>query len=139
MRELAGRLIAYETRGKKWARLPSAATFFVGEKLRPPLATLLGHGGFQALHARALALAGAEIPWLRAVRIQVDGSLEGLDELAAKMDRADLAEGRLVLLAQLLGLLVAFIGEIMTLQLVREVWPRLSLHRFEFGVRRSSQ
>jgi hypothetical protein len=31
------------------------------------------------------------------------------------------------LLAQLLGLLVAFIGESLTLRLVREVWPPVTL------------
>jgi len=42
-------------------------------------------------------------------------------------------EGRVVLLAQLLGLLVAFIGEDLTLRLVREVWPKLSINDVNFG------
>jgi hypothetical protein len=33
----------------------------------------------------------------------------------------------------LLGLLVAFIGEDLTLRLVREVWPKLSLNNLDFG------
>jgi hypothetical protein len=45
----------------------------------------------------------------------------------------DIFEGRVVLLAQLLGLLVAFIGEDLTLRLVREVWPKLSLNNLDFG------
>jgi hypothetical protein len=53
--------------------------------------------------------------------------LEGLDELAAQVDPKEIAEGSIVLVAQLLGLLVAFIGENLTVRLVREVWPKLSL------------
>jgi hypothetical protein len=38
-----------------------------------------------------------------------------------------------VMLAQLLGLLVAFIGENLTLHLVRDVWPKVRLDDVEFG------
>ena len=132
MRDFARRLIAHETVGKKSSKTKPPATFFVGEKLRPQLVTLLGNVGFHALLSRALALAGAEVPWLRAVQVKADGSWEGLDELKVKINPEEMAEGRLVLLAQLLGLLAAFIGEILTLQLVLEEWPNLSLSNFEF-------
>jgi hypothetical protein len=38
-----------------------------------------------------------------------------------------MAEGQVVLLGQLLGLLVAFIGENLTVRVVHEVWPQLTL------------
>jgi hypothetical protein len=38
-----------------------------------------------------------------------------------------------VLLAQLLGLLNAFIGEVLTLRLLRDVWPKIPLDNLEFG------
>jgi hypothetical protein len=44
-----------------------------------------------------------------------------------------LSEGRVVLLAQLLGLLVAFIGESLTLRLVLEVWPKVPLEDLELS------
>jgi hypothetical protein len=56
-----------------------------------------------------------------------------LDELGAQVDPDKIFEGRVVLLAQLLGLLVAFIGEDLTLRLVREVWPKLPLNNLDFG------
>jgi hypothetical protein len=127
MRDFAERLIAYETRESRSAETRTSATFLVVEKLRPQLATLMGSVGFRALLSRALALTNAEVPWLRAVRVKADGSFEGLDELGAQIDPDKIFEGRIVLLAQLLGLLVAFIGEDLTLRLVREVWPKLSL------------
>src|SRR6185437_4317769 len=133
MRDLAEPLVAYETKANKSSRTKTLAAFLVGEKLRPDLAALMGNVGFRALLSRALALANAEIPWLHAVHVKADGSLEGLDELDAQVEAAELFEGSVVLLAQLLGLLVAFIGEDLTLGLVREIWPKLSLNGLDFG------
>ena len=133
MRLFAERLIEYETGGNKSSQTITPAAFPVPEKLRPHLATLMGNGGFRALLSRALALANAEIPWLRAVQVKADGSLEGLEERLAQLDPDELSEGRVVLLAQLLGLLVAFIGEKLTLRLVREVWPEVPLNDLDFG------
>jgi hypothetical protein len=93
----------------------------------------MGNGGFRALLARALALAGAEVAWLRAVHVKADGTLEGLEALHAQLKPADFLEGRVVLLAQLLGLLVAFIGPSLTSRLMGEVWPQLSAENVDFG------
>jgi hypothetical protein len=133
MRDLAERLIAYETRDNKSSETKTPTACLVGEKLRPHLATLMGNVGFRALLSRALALANAEVPWLRAVHVKADGSFEGLDELGAQVDPDEIFEGCVVLLAQLLGLLVAFIGEDLTLRLGREVWPKVSLDDLDFG------
>jgi len=119
------RLIAYEAKENKSSGTQPAATFPVPEKLQPHLATLMGTFGFRSLLSRALALASAEVPWLGTVEIKANGSLPGLEELAAKVAPADIIEGRIVLLTQLLGLLVAFIGANLTLHLVHEAWPNL--------------
>ena len=132
-RDFAERLIAYETRENRSSETKTPAACFVGEKLRPHLATLMGNVGFRALLSRALALANAEVPWLVAVHVNADGSFEGLDKLGAQVDPDEIFEGCVVLLAQLLGLLVAFIGEDLTLRLVREVWPKLSLNDLDLG------
>jgi hypothetical protein len=130
---LAQSLIAYEARGDKSAETKAGAAFRVCERLRPYLATFMGTTGFRSLLARALALANAEVAWLRSVDLKPDGSLEGLHELEARVDREKLEKGSVVLVAQLLGLLVAFIGEKLTLHLVRDIWPKLSLNGFEKG------
>jgi len=65
--------------------------------------------------------------------VKADGSLEGLEELHVQLDLDEFFEGRIVLLTQLLGLLVAFIGENLTLRLVREVWPNVPLDNLDFG------
>jgi hypothetical protein len=125
LRDFSRRLIAYEAKESKSAGTNPPAVFPVPEKLRPHLATLMGTFGFRSLLSRALALAGAEVSWLRAVQVNADGSLPGLDKLAAPVAPPDLFEGQVVLLAQLLGLLVAFIGENLTLRLLHEAWPNL--------------
>jgi hypothetical protein len=133
MREFAERLIAYETRENNSSETKPLAAFLVDERLRPHLATLMGSLGFRALLSRALLLANAEVPWLRAVHVKTDGSLEGLNELKAHVGPEDFFKGSVVLLAQLLELLVTLIGEDLTLRLVGEIWPTLSLNNLDFG------
>ena len=138
MRDFAERLIAYEMRENVSSETKTSEAWPVSEKLRRHLAILMGAVGFHALLSRALMLASAEIPWLRAMHVKADGSLEGSSELGAQASPDAIFEGRVVLLTQLLGLLVAFIGEDLTLRLVREVWPKKPLDNFDFG-RRSKQ
>ena len=139
MRDFAERLIAYETRGNKSSETKTSAAFLVCEKLRPQLANLMGNTGFHALVSRALALATTEAPWLRAMHVKIDGSLEMLDKHEAQVDPERIAEGGVVLTAHLLGLLATFIGEDLTLQLVREVGPKLSLSDLDFSKRNKNE
>lgn len=127
MRHLAKSLIIYEQLGYKPSTPKISAAFSISEKLRPQLASLMGEGGYRALLSRALTLARAEAPWLGAVQIKADGSLEEPAGLETQIDMQGTVEGRIVLLAHLLGLLAAFIGENLTLRLLREVWPKASL------------
>jgi hypothetical protein len=95
----------------------------VCERLRQPLITLAGVAGFRSLLSRALTLARAEAPSLSAVQVAADGSLKGLDELASQTDKEQARDGGAILIAQLIGLLLTFIGEGLTLRLVQDVWP----------------
>ena len=108
-----------------------AAPFPVTDTLRPHLATLMGNGGVRAPLARALALSTAELSWPRAVQVNADGDLEGLEAVGSLLDPTDFLEGRVVLLAQLLGLLVAFIGPSLNSRLV-EITVR-SFERYRGG------
>jgi hypothetical protein len=133
MRSIALRLINYETPGNSSSETTDIATFQVTDRLRPHLAMLMGNGGFRALLARALALASAEVSWLRAVQVSADGTLEGSETPHAQLKPAEFREGRVVLLAQLLGLLVAFIGPGLTSRLIGEIWPQLLADNVDFG------
>jgi hypothetical protein len=119
-------LIAYEAGENYSSGTNTAPGFFALEKLRPRLAEVTGKTGFSALTSRALALAKAEVPAVRVIRINEQGAFEGLDQFEAQFERNQRAEGEVVLLARLLGLLVTLIGENLTAQIVGEVWPELS-------------
>ena len=123
-REMAQRLITGETRGKNSLRNNPPTAFAVCARLRPYLATLMGSTGFHALLSRALAVASAEDPRLCTVQVKADGSLEMASEDLANPE--ELAGAGVVLVSQLLGLLMAFVGEQLTVRIIRELWPHLS-------------
>ena len=125
LKQFARRLLDYEVAPGQAADAKETPAFRVCEKLRGPLGKLMGVGGFRSLLARSLALAGAEVPWLGTLQIKADGSLEGLNESEVKLDWSATAEGEVVLVAQLLGLLVTFIGAGLTQRLLHDVWPEL--------------
>ena len=133
MRNFATRLIAHEAASAPSGSGASAA-FAVSERMGAHLTTLMGSGGHRALLMRTLVLAGAEVPWLRDTRVAVNGTLEGPDPADDSIDPNDLTEGGVVLIAQMIGLLVAFIGERLTLQLVHEVWPKLPASDLSFKI-----
>ncbi len=127
MRQLAERLIAYEVGARAAGTEEVSAAVLVSETLRPHLATLMGKAGFVALLSRSLALATTERPWMRTIHVNPDGTLGGWDELGPKITPEHLADGSVTLVAQLLGLMVAFVGEDLTLRMVRDMWTDMSL------------
>jgi hypothetical protein len=122
-RNLAQRLLAYEAVGDENSAPSESAASRVCAKLRGPLITLAGVAGFRSLLSRALTLARAEVPSLSAVQVAADGSLRGLDVLVSQTDKEHAREGGAILIAQLVGLLLTFIGEGLTIRLVQDVWP----------------
>jgi hypothetical protein len=127
-RHLAQRLLTYEAVAVGHSDPAESAAFRVCAKLRRPLTTLAGVAGFRSLLSRALTLARAEAPSLSAVKVGADGSLKGLDELEPQINKEQAREGGTLLIAQLIGLLLTFIGEGITLQLVQDVWPEAAFN-----------
>ena len=125
LKEYARRLLAYEASSGNPGDAQNPTVFRVCEKLRGPMGKLTGVRGFRSLLSRALALAGAEVPWLRGLHVQADGSLEGLAGLEGDLDRSAIVLGETVLVAHLLGLLVIFIGPVLTQGLLRDIWPKM--------------
>jgi len=130
VRDLAHRLLAYEVNAGKTAEPTASATLRVYEKLRQSLSGVAGVAAFESLAFRALTQAKSEAPSLWPVQIAGDGSLQGLGELKPQIDMdKDLADkfpggdGGIVLIARLLGLLLMFLGEAITLRLLRNAWP----------------
>ena len=121
LRIYAERLIAYEMSRNASSKPNPKAAFVVIEKLSLQLGALMGAAGFLALLSRALVLANAEVAWLGELHVGEDGSFEGLNELEAQANPEEIAAGGIVLLARLLGLLVTFIGDDLTLRLLSNV------------------
>jgi hypothetical protein len=126
MREFAERLVAYEIKGDSSGADRAIAPERVCEKLRRQLVLLMGTAGFRSLLSRALVLAQVEAPCLQFVQVKPDGSLEVLEKARAEAEPERITAGKVVLIAQLLGLLITFIGEALTLRLMQEVWPDAS-------------
>lgn len=119
--------------------MPSGSAFFrVYEKLRRQLCALAGTAGFQSLASRALTLARSEAPGLSAVELTADGYLQGIGELDLQPDDHETGEREVILIAQLLGLLLTFIGEALTIQLVLDMWPEAALDDGDTGIRRNA-
>ncbi len=125
MRDLAQRLLAAEAVNRSEGAHAHGAVR-VCEKLRISLSRIAGAEGFTSLLRRALVLARAEAPALSNINVKPDGSLEGLESLAADTSCDETAAG-LAITAHLLGLLVTFIGQPLTIRLLREAWPHASL------------
>ena len=126
MRLLAERIIASEKLSyKKSEQAGRPVVTIVTQKLRPVLGMLMGNGGYRVLLSRALARATVEAPSLQALHLTADGALI-FDSASTPPDPKKLDDGSVILVAELLGLLNAFIGEALTVQFLREAWPRLS-------------
>jgi hypothetical protein len=123
-RYLAQRLLNCEAAERKNSETTESAAFRVCAKLRGPLITIAGVTGFRSLLSRALTLARVKAPSLDAVQIAEDGSLQGLDELEPQIDKDQTGEGPTILIAELIGLLLTFIGKGLTLHMVQSVWPQ---------------
>jgi len=125
MRDLAHRLFIYEAGDGGISESTESPTIRVYRKLHQCLSEFVGTPGFQSLAYRALVLARREAPFLRTARIAADGSLQGLGEIKtlSDMDKDQAVDGGIIFIARLLGLLRLFLGEALTLSLLRNAWP----------------
>jgi len=125
LRKLANRLVVCEAASSKASGPVESAVPRVYEKLRMRLSALAGVAGFQSLAFRALAQARSESPGLRLVEIAADGTLKGLGgvESSVDIDNDSAGGGGVVLIEQLLDLLLIFLGEALTLNLISDLWP----------------
>ena len=121
MRDLARKLLAASQTAAD-PHVHEAAV--VIDKLRIILTKFAGAEGFASLLRRALLLASADVPALQSVKIGADGRLDGFEQIVTC---AEGGEAAVAITSHLLDLLVTFIGEPLTLTLVRAAWPDISL------------
>ena len=120
-RDLARSLVACEAAAGTTSLQTQPASVRVYERLRRQLGAPVGVDGFQALASRALALAKSESPRLSAVQVTANGDLHGLGEVESQPDTDENGEAGIILIAQLLGLFLIFLGEATTLRLIEDL------------------
>jgi hypothetical protein len=107
------------------AKALAAATLRVSDALAGQLAVLIGAGGVKALAARSLHVVQRNFPWL--AEAQQPGASEGPFALLAfcmeRQEPNDATDAAAAVLATLGGLLVALIGETLTMGVLRAAWP----------------
>ncbi|MGH7871720.1 MAG: hypothetical protein ACREQO_05820 [Candidatus Binatia bacterium] len=119
---MAERLLALEAASPTATDANMHEAARVCETLRISLIRFAGADGFTSLLRRALAVARSDVPALQSVKVTTEGRLEGLEDVFANAGKVN-TEAALALIAHLLGLLATFIGESLTVRLVREGWP----------------
>jgi hypothetical protein len=120
-RDLASSLVAREAGASTTSLHTEPATVRVYDRLRRQFSAPVGADAFQVLASRALALARSESRRLSAVQITANGGLSGLGEIESQTDTDVDGEVGVMLIAQLLGLFVTFLGEATTLRLIEEL------------------
>ncbi len=126
-RDLARSLVAAVEDAGTSSLQSGPATVRLYERLRQQLGACVGVDGFQALASRALALSKSESPRLRAVQITANGDLRGLGEVESQTDVDESGEAGVILIAQLLGLFLTFLGEATTLRLIEDLRLQVDL------------
>lgn len=135
VRELSRQLLAMEAADDNAGKPRAHEGVRVCEKLRIAVTRFAGAEAFASLMRRALALARTDAPSVQGMTVNADGSVDGLEALAAARSRAGAAEdcGALVadsasaIVTHLLWLLITFVGEPVTIKLVQHGWPASSM------------
>lgn len=93
------------------------------EQLRSQMSQVVGALGYSTLLAHALVLAKQEDPVVEQLSMDQSGALEwgNQPELSSR------ARATEILLTKLIQLLITFLGETVTLRLLQNVWPELSI------------
>ncbi len=130
-REIAQRLLGYETGEQSPSGANASPAIYVCQKLGLPLSRLVGETGSRALLARALTLAKREA--------EVLGPVKVTDALALEGWNGEAESASTVLVGHLLGLVVTFLGEALTLRLLHDVWPDRTISDVHFGERNGNE
>jgi hypothetical protein len=125
LKSLAQRLLAHEAKKSPNPAKLAEALEVCCQRLHKRLDPLVGAGGFRALLERALFLAKKEHAWLEGVEIQAypGCELKALNEAMTGRKPGEIRETLTIILANVIWLLVTFIGEDIVYGLIEEAWP----------------
>lgn len=124
-RELALKVLAHHAGANAGAAAVATAALRTYDHLARASAQLIGQAGVDALTGRALHLAQQEYPWLVYTREpeQPEAPFSQIVVCLKRQDPAVASEAAGAVFGTLAGLLVTFIGEPLTMQLLRKAWP----------------
>jgi hypothetical protein len=102
----------------------TAAALRLHDRFAAQLTPLIGAAGMHALTGRSLHLTRREFPWLEDVRLadDADGPLDRVRRCLEHQDAATAADAAVAVLATLVALLSALIGEGVTARLLHAAW-----------------
>jgi hypothetical protein len=125
LRQVAQNVLAHHAGPDASVEALAAAVHRAYADLGRVTAPLIGEAGVDALIGRALHLTQREYPWLAHTREPADaeGPLAQVVSRLGRQDSAAATEAAGALVATFAGLLVTFIGEPLTLRLLRKAWP----------------
>jgi hypothetical protein len=125
LQQLALRVLAQHAGPAADAEALAAAARRAYDDLVRVSAPLIGQVGVDALIGRALHLAQREYPWLAQTRDPElrTGSIDQIIVCLEQQDPAVAIEAAGAVFGRLTGLLVTFIGEPLTMGLLRVAWP----------------
>jgi hypothetical protein len=129
LKSLAQRLLVHEAKNSPNPAKLAEALEVCCQRLHRRLDPLVGAGGFRALLDRALFLAKKEHAWLEGVEIQAypGCELNALNEAMTGRKPSEIRETLTIILANVIWLLVTFIGEDIVYGLIEEAWPGTKL------------
>jgi hypothetical protein len=122
--ERARTLLASEGGSASDSEACAAAAGRIYDKLDAHLAPLIGRAGVQALFARSARLAQSELVPLTEVAAGADGSTKLRAHLQS-LEPAVAIETAAALFGTFLDLITTFIGERLTVQVLRNAWPAM--------------
>jgi len=129
---LASSLLDLDNELRAGEGLKFDATARIFEKLRLPLSQLAGPVGYSSLISRTLVLTRKKYPFLKSLDVGAQGKLEFMCDQGEFEDfqkRFEDQETGVELVAQLMNLLITFIGESLTVSLLKDAWPNGSFEK----------
>jgi hypothetical protein len=124
-RQLALKVLAHYAGANAGAEAIAAAALRAYDHLARVSAQLVGQAGVDALTGRAVHLAQREFPWLIYTREpeQPEAPFFQIVVCLKRQDAVVAAEAAGAVFGNMAGLLITFIGEPLTMQLLRKAWP----------------
>ncbi|MGI4757673.1 MAG: hypothetical protein ACRYGF_12590 [Janthinobacterium lividum] len=128
VKDLATHLFAFQACVASVPDADGSPQFRVLDKLCEHFAVMGGSHGLHSMLSRALLAHVSEFPWLRFARASPSGTVAGLTEIPQPPSPQEAARAELAVLGSLVELLRCFVGDVVTLQFLRTIWPLASFH-----------